>query len=78
MDYKFEEVQPLKICVYDLDNSTSSLEDDDFLGSLECTLGEVCVCMCVCVWCTCVCMCVCMCIVDTFVCVDCQFLSIYS
>ena len=47
MDYKFEEVQPLKICVYDLDNSTSSLEDDDFLGSLECTLGEVCVCVCV-------------------------------
>ncbi len=47
MDYKFEEVQPLKFCLYDIDNSTSSLDDDDFLGSLECTLGEVCVCACV-------------------------------
>ena len=42
MDYRFEEVQPLKFCVYDLDNKTSSLDDDDFLGALECTLGEVC------------------------------------
>lgn len=27
--------------MYDLDNETSTLEDDDFLGQLECSLGEV-------------------------------------
>ena len=47
MDYRFEEVQPLKFSLYDIDNKSSSLDDDDFLGSLECTLGEVCVCVCV-------------------------------
>ncbi len=41
MDYFFEEVQELKLTVYDLDNATSSLEDDDYLGGLECCLGEV-------------------------------------
>ena len=41
MDYRFEEVQKLKFSVYDIDNETDSLDDDDFLGSLECTLGEV-------------------------------------
>ncbi len=41
MDYFFEEVQELKLMVYDLDNATSSLEDDDYLGGLECCLGEV-------------------------------------
>jgi len=42
LDYKFEERQYLKFCVYDLDSSSStSLEDQDFLGCLECTLGEV-------------------------------------
>ena len=41
LDYRFEEVQKLKFSVYDLDNDTSSLSDDDFLGGLECTLGEV-------------------------------------
>ena len=39
--YRFEEVQKLKFSVYDLDNETRTLEDDDFLGQLECTLGEV-------------------------------------
>ena len=41
MEYRFEEVQKLKFSVYDIDNETDSLGDDDFLGSLECTLGEV-------------------------------------
>ena len=41
MDYYFEEVQKLKIAVYDIDNSTVQLDDDDHLGSTECTLGEV-------------------------------------
>lgn len=41
MVYKFEEVQTLKFAVYDLDNDTSSLGDDDFLGQLEITLGEL-------------------------------------
>ena len=27
--------------MYDLDNATATLADDDFLGQLECTLGEV-------------------------------------
>ncbi len=41
IDYYFEEVQKLKIAVYDLDNSTPKLTDDDFLGAVECTLGQV-------------------------------------
>ena len=30
-----------RFSVYDLDNETATLGDDDFLGQLECTLGEV-------------------------------------
>ena len=41
MDYYFEMVQKLKFAVYDVDNETSSLGDDDFLGAMECTLGQV-------------------------------------
>lgn len=41
MDYFFEEVQKIKFVVYDIDNDTKTLSDDDFLGFLECTLGEV-------------------------------------
>lgn len=41
MDYYFEMVQRLKFCVYDIDNNTYDLSDDDFLGELECTLGQV-------------------------------------
>ena len=41
VSYYFEEVQKVRIAVYDLDNSTPSLGDDDFLGQIECTLGEV-------------------------------------
>ena len=42
MDYRFEEVQPLRFAVYDIDNASSTLDDDDFLGAIECSLGEVC------------------------------------
>lgn len=41
LDYYFEMVQRLKFCVYDIDNDSHSLEDDDFLGELECTLGQI-------------------------------------
>ena len=34
-------VQKLKFTVYDVDNETTKLEDDDFLGSMECSLGQV-------------------------------------
>lgn len=41
VDYHFEEVQKVKFGVYDIDNSTKDLRDDDFLGGAECTLGQV-------------------------------------
>ena len=41
IEYRFEEVQRLKFSVYDIDNISPTLDDDDFLGSMECTLGEV-------------------------------------
>uniref|UniRef100_A0A671Z1W3 Copine-3 n=1 Tax=Sparus aurata TaxID=8175 RepID=A0A671Z1W3_SPAAU len=39
IDYYFEIVQKLKFGIYDIDNKTIDLSDDDFLGQLECTLG---------------------------------------
>ncbi|KAL9644301.1 hypothetical protein ABK040_005762 [Willaertia magna] len=41
LDYKFEEIQPLTFRVYDIDNGTSSLNDDDFLGQLDVKLAEI-------------------------------------
>ncbi|XP_034020403.1 copine-1 [Thalassophryne amazonica] len=41
LDYHFETVQNLKLAVYDIDNSTSDLSDDDFLGGVELTLGQI-------------------------------------
>lgn len=41
MTYYFEMVQKLRFVVYDIDNDTPSLDDDDYLGNIECTLGEV-------------------------------------
>ncbi|KAJ7370747.1 Copine-4 [Desmophyllum pertusum] len=41
IDYYFEMVQKLKFSVYDVDNETSSLGDDDFLGDMECNLGQI-------------------------------------
>uniref|UniRef100_A0A8C1Y8H0 Copine-3 n=1 Tax=Cyprinus carpio TaxID=7962 RepID=A0A8C1Y8H0_CYPCA len=42
IDYHFEKVQKLKFGVYDIDNKSVDLKDDDFLGGFECTLGQVC------------------------------------
>lgn len=41
VDYLFEEVQKIRVAVYDIDNTTPQLEDDDFLGQVETTLGLV-------------------------------------
>ncbi|XP_035597527.2 copine-3 isoform X2 [Oncorhynchus keta] len=41
IDYYFEIVQKLKFGIFDIDNKTVDLSDDDFLGELECTLGQV-------------------------------------
>ncbi|XP_056155076.1 copine-3-like isoform X2 [Lampris incognitus] len=41
IDYYFEMVQRLKFALYDIDNNTYDLGDDDFLGELECTLGQI-------------------------------------
>ncbi|XP_040287811.1 copine-3 [Bufo bufo] len=41
VDYYFEIVQKLKFGIYDIDNKTYDLDDDDFLGEFECTLGQI-------------------------------------
>lgn len=41
IDYYFEIVQKLKFGIYDIDNKTIELGDDDFLGEFECTLGQI-------------------------------------
>lgn len=41
IDYYFEIVQKLRFAVYDIDNKTIDLSDDDFLGEFECSLGQV-------------------------------------
>lgn len=42
IDYYFEEVQKLRFEVYDTHGpSGMSCQDDDFLGGMECTLGQV-------------------------------------
>lgn len=41
VDYHFEAVQHIRVRVYDIDNSTEKLGDDDFLGQMECTLGQI-------------------------------------
>ncbi|XP_071785739.1 copine-3-like isoform X2 [Asterias amurensis] len=41
IEYCFEEVQKLRIGVVDIDNKSKSLNDDDFLGAIECTLGVI-------------------------------------
>uniref|UniRef100_A0A914WI52 Copine-3 n=1 Tax=Plectus sambesii TaxID=2011161 RepID=A0A914WI52_9BILA len=41
IDYFFEERQLLKFELYDVDSNSRSLQDHDFLGSLECSLGEI-------------------------------------
>ncbi|KAM9536992.1 copine-3-like isoform 2-T2 [Salvelinus alpinus] len=41
LDYHFEKVQKLKFGVYDIDNKSVDLKDDDYLGGFECTLGQI-------------------------------------
>ncbi|XP_013924685.1 PREDICTED: copine-3, partial [Thamnophis sirtalis] len=41
IDYYFELVQKLKFGVFDIDNTTVQLNDDDFLGEFECTLAQI-------------------------------------
>lgn len=41
VDYRFEQIQNVRFSVYDVDNDSVTLEDDDFLGSVETTLGQV-------------------------------------
>ena len=41
IDYFFEELQKLKFFIYDIDSSSMSLKSADFLGEMECTLGQV-------------------------------------
>ncbi|KAL0187831.1 hypothetical protein M9458_014930, partial [Cirrhinus mrigala] len=41
LDYYFEEVQKLRFEVYDIHGAHSiGTRDDDFLGGVECTLGQ--------------------------------------
>lgn len=47
LDYYFEEVQKLRFEVYDIHGTHSiGTRDDDFLGGVECTLGQVGRCFC--------------------------------
>lgn len=41
IDYYFEMVQKLRFELYDIDSNDGSVQDADFLGELECTLGQV-------------------------------------
>ncbi|KAG7270866.1 hypothetical protein CRUP_032255, partial [Coryphaenoides rupestris] len=41
LDYHFETVQKVKLMIYDIDNKSVDLKDDDFLGGVELTLGQV-------------------------------------
>uniref|UniRef100_A0A671YM90 Copine I n=1 Tax=Sparus aurata TaxID=8175 RepID=A0A671YM90_SPAAU len=41
IDYHFETVQNLKFGIYDIDNSSADLGDDDYLGGVELTLGQI-------------------------------------
>ncbi|XP_030066844.1 copine-1 isoform X2 [Microcaecilia unicolor] len=41
IDYYFEKVQNLKFGVYDIDNKSFDLNDDDYLGGFECSLGQI-------------------------------------
>ncbi|KAK3608098.1 hypothetical protein CHS0354_004755 [Potamilus streckersoni] len=41
MNYFFEECQKIKFEVYDVDSKSADLAKHDFLGRMECTLGEV-------------------------------------
>lgn len=42
LEYFFEEKQPLQFHVFDAEDGATSPRNDTFLGSTECTLGQVC------------------------------------
>lgn len=42
IEYFFEEKQPLQFHVFDAEDGATSPSSDTFLGSTECTLGQVC------------------------------------
>nr|XP_022302615.1 copine-8-like isoform X2 [Crassostrea virginica] len=39
--YYFEELQSIKFEIYDVDSASRNLKDHDFIGSLECSVGEL-------------------------------------
>eukprot|EP00736_Rhodelphis_marinus_P005477 Rmarinus@m.8941 len=41
VDYYFEAVQRIRFAVYDADNESADLSDDDYIGQLLCTVGEI-------------------------------------
>ncbi|XP_033110613.1 copine-8-like [Anneissia japonica] len=41
LTYYFEECQRLRFEIYDVDSAKQALDKHDFLGSLDCTLGEI-------------------------------------
>lgn len=41
VDYYFEMVQKLRFEMYDIDSENGNLQEADYLGELECTLGQV-------------------------------------
>jgi hypothetical protein len=41
LEYRFEERQLLRFVVYDRDGPSARLEDHDYIGQMECSLGEV-------------------------------------
>jgi hypothetical protein len=41
ISYRFEEQQPLKFEIYDVDSPSPSLEEHDFLGEATCSLGQI-------------------------------------
>uniref|UniRef100_A0A8D2N1G4 C2 domain-containing protein n=1 Tax=Zonotrichia albicollis TaxID=44394 RepID=A0A8D2N1G4_ZONAL len=41
VDYYFEKIQKLKFSVYDIANKSFDLNDDDYLGGIECALDQV-------------------------------------
>lgn len=43
LEYFFEEKQPLQFHVFDAEDGATSPRNDTFLGSTECTLGQVCI-----------------------------------
>lgn len=41
LPYKFEEQQPIKFEIYDVDSTSPRLSDHDFLGFTVCNLGQI-------------------------------------